>query len=84
MAKRKTEVRRVPKPKRYSPPGCGSCAAIRPDRKNYTRVENTRRVYNRIVRYLKCGFCGHTWKTSETAREPESGQNTTTVVKQQA
>lgn len=60
-----------PKAKRYSPPGCGSCAAIRPEGENYTDVRKTEHVLGYIVRYLRCRFCGHTWQVSKPKVESE-------------
>lgn len=50
------------KAKRYSPPGCSACAAIRPAGKNYTEVYNTRKEGGYRFRYCRCRYCGHTFK----------------------
>lgn len=53
-------------PRRYVPPQCTMCTALRGDDTNdYTRVVSTQRETGLIVRYCKCGFCGNTFKALE-------------------
>jgi len=58
------EAERVlPKPKRYSPPPCSACTALRQPGTNYTHVKGNPIVRGGyVIRYLKCGFCPNTWK----------------------
>ena len=50
----------IPKPRitSYVAPPCTACTALRPEGKNYSRVETTRGR----VRYCKCKYCGNTFK----------------------
>jgi hypothetical protein len=50
------------KAKRYSPPACCMCTAVRPPNTNYTEVVTVRKEYGYTVRYCKCRFCGGTFK----------------------
>jgi hypothetical protein len=50
------------KPKRYSPPACVMCTAVRPANTNYTEVYHTRKEYGYTVRYCRCKFCRDTFK----------------------
>lgn len=53
----------VPKPKRYSPPPCSSCTALREPNTNYTHVRDKPIIRDGyLVRYLKCKWCNNTWK----------------------
>lgn len=53
-------------PRRYVPPQCSMCTALRGDDKgDYTRVVSTQKETGLIVRYCKCGFCGNTFKDLE-------------------
>ena len=60
-----TKVVAEVKPKRYTPPPCTSCTAIRPANKDFTSVYAVRREFNYTVRYCKCGFCGNTFQDYE-------------------
>jgi hypothetical protein len=51
-----------PQPRLYAPRPCSMCTALRPKGTNYTRVYGHGRDDNKIVRYCRCGFCGHTFK----------------------
>lgn len=50
-----------PKPRVFVAPACGSCAGLRPDYSNYSRVYGTVRRDGFIVRYVRCHFCGNSW-----------------------
>ena len=51
------------KPKRYSPPNCSQCTALRPTpESNYVNVYKTIHEAGCIVRYCKCGYCPNTFK----------------------
>lgn len=51
------------KPRRYVPPNCSACTALRPVRtESYTEVYTTRREGEYTIRYCRCGFCGNTFK----------------------
>lgn len=53
-------------PKRYSPPNCSACTALRPKPEdNYVDVHTTRREDGYIVRYCKCRYCNNSFKHSE-------------------
>ena len=41
---------------------CPACVADRPAGSNFSRVFATRGK----VRYCRCGYCGHTWKDSDS------------------
>lgn len=41
---------------------CPACVADRPADSNFSRVFATRGK----VRYCRCGYCGHTWKDSDS------------------
>lgn len=41
---------------------CPACIADRPADSNFSRVFATRGK----VRYCRCGYCGHTWKDSDS------------------
>lgn len=41
---------------------CPVCVADRPADSNFSRVFATRGK----VRYCRCGYCGHTWKDSDS------------------
>ena len=61
------------KPKRYSPPPCTACTAIRPPNTNYTVVNGTETVDNTqtefiITRACKCQWCGNTWPDKTITR----------------
>lgn len=67
-SKKKSTVRRPaspPKARRYVPKPCGSCEAIRPKGSSYSSVTGTNNGPAGIVRYCRCGFCGHTWTDLE-------------------
>jgi|GEM_PF-3439606 len=51
-----------PKPRRYVPPKCSMCTALRPSGTDYTEVYRTRYDDGYTVRHCKCGFCGNTFK----------------------
>ena len=54
-------------PKRYTPPNCSSCIALRPKvDTSYVSVYHTKREGGFVVRYCKCGFCGNTFKAIES------------------
>lgn len=53
------------KPRRYSPPQCSACTALRQPNVDYTSVYSIRRDGEYIVRYCRCGFCGNTFKDLE-------------------
>jgi len=55
----------LPQPKRYSPPKCSACTALRSGDDNYTEVYRTARESGYTVRYCKCRFCGNTFKDLE-------------------
>lgn len=55
----------LPKARRYCPPACSQCTALRPTGKDYTEVYRTTREDGYIFRYCKCGYCGNTFKDSE-------------------
>ena len=55
----------LPQPKRYSPPKCSMCTALRNTDDNYTEVYRTAREVEYTVRYCKCRFCGNTFKDLE-------------------
>lgn len=55
----------APKPRRYSPPQCSSCTAIRPADKDYTSVYSVKRESEYTIRFCKCGYCGNTFKDTE-------------------
>lgn len=55
----------VPQPKRYSPPKCSACTALRKSDENYTEVYRTVREKEYTVRYCKCRFCRNTFKDLE-------------------
>ena len=56
----------LPEPKRYTPPNCSMCTAMRPKpEESYVTVTSTQRQDGFIFRYCKCGFCGNTFKESE-------------------
>ena len=60
------EKTEAPKPRRYVPPQCTMCTALRGDDKaDYTRIMSTQRDTGIVVRYCKCGFCGNTFKAIE-------------------
>lgn len=53
-------------PKRYTPPNCSSCIALRPNADtSYVSVYHTKREGGFVFRYCKCSFCGNTFKHSE-------------------
>lgn len=61
------------KPKRYTPPPCNACTAIRPPDTNYTIVNGTETVENTptefiITRACKCKWCGNTWPDKKITR----------------
>ena len=59
-------VKELLTPKRYSPPNCSMCAALRPKPElSYVSVYHTRQEDGYILRYCKCGFCNNTFKDSE-------------------
>jgi uncharacterized Zn-finger protein len=43
---------------KFVPNQCKCCEAMRPKDKDYSRVYCT----VGSIRYVKCGYCGHTWK----------------------
>jgi hypothetical protein len=50
-------------PKRYTPPNCSVCTALRArPADNFVSVYHTRRESGYVFRYCKCGFCGNTFK----------------------
>ena len=51
------------KARAYEPPACCSCQALRPKGKSYSYVYATLNRGYSTVRYIKCKFCGDTWKT---------------------
>ena len=54
------------KPKRYTPPNCSACTALRPKPSDsYVSVYHTKREGDHVFRYCKCGFCGNTFKDAE-------------------
>jgi hypothetical protein len=64
-------------PRRYVPPQCTMCTALRGDDTNdYTRVVSTQRETGLIVRYCKCGFCGNTFKALERIAQNSQGAET--------
>jgi len=54
-----------PKPRRFVPKPCSACAAIRPEGKSYSSVTGTINGKDDILRYCRCGFCGHQWTEHE-------------------
>ena len=56
-----------PKPKRYVPPACCSCINTRQagDDRDYEHVYSVHRIDGYIVRYIKCDWCGNTYKDME-------------------
>ena len=62
------EEMKQPKPrlKKYVPPDCSVCVALRPDPEaSYVYVYHTERQGANICRYCKCGFCNNTFKDVE-------------------
>lgn len=62
--KRKTKLgptrsKKVGKARRYTPPDCSICAALRTDGKSYTRVYATKRKGSLVTRYIHCDYCGN-------------------------
>ena len=55
----------LPKARRYSPPSCSACTALRPEGKDFTEVYSTKREGEYVFRYCRCKFCGNTFKDSE-------------------
>lgn len=51
-----------PKPRAFVPKPCCACRALRPVGTNYSRVYATRHEGATIVRYVKCDFCGATYR----------------------
>ena len=52
--------------KKYIPPDCSVCVALRPDPEaSYVYVYHTERQGANICRYCKCGFCNNTFKDVE-------------------
>lgn len=49
-------------PRRYAPPQCSACTAIRPAGKDYTSVYAVKRDTEFTIRYCKCGYCNNTFK----------------------
>lgn len=49
------------KPRRIEPPPCSRCTAIRPEGTNYSLIYAKRGR----KRYVKCRYCGNTWKIVE-------------------
>ena len=61
-----TEGVTVPVPKRYVPPNCSMCTALRPKPElSYVEVTTVRREDGYVVRYCRCSFCANTFKHSE-------------------
>lgn len=58
---RRPAVISEPKPRVFVAPACGSCAGLRPDYSNYSRVYGTVRRDGFVVRYVRCHFCGNSW-----------------------
>jgi len=48
--------------KKYTPPGCPMCQAVRPKGTNYTDVYCVRKDNCYTVRYCRCRFCANTFK----------------------
>lgn len=71
IVKPKTEERRLDtrdaeavEPRKFTPPNCSMCTALRPSpESNYVRVFTTRHETNYTVRYCKCHFCGNSFKS---------------------
>jgi hypothetical protein len=55
----------VLKPRRYVPPSCSLCTALRPKGQDFTSVYATKQIGTYIIRHCKCGFCGNTFKDSQ-------------------
>ena len=49
-------------PREFAPKACSLCTQDRIAGSNYSRVYKTLRVDGVVVRYIKCGFCGNTYK----------------------
>lgn len=61
-----TIIAEIATPKRYVPPNCSCCTALRPKPDiSYVSVYHTRREDGYILHYCKCGFCNNTFKHSE-------------------
>lgn len=60
---RRPDKPKIPRRSSYVAPGCSACAGVRPKIKGTDNPENYSRVYGvkQYVRYIRCGFCGHTW-----------------------
>lgn len=41
---------------------CSACEGLRPNGTNYSRVYCVTRQDAKVVRYVKCSYCGNTWK----------------------
>lgn len=53
-----------PKPRAFTPKPCVCCRALREVGTNYSRVYAVRHDGPTLVRYIRCSFCGNTWKES--------------------
>jgi len=70
MTKRKKTIRRPalePRTSTYVPPPCTSCQTLRPkardgSEQNYSRVYAVRKSAVGVLRYIRCGFCGISYK----------------------
>jgi hypothetical protein len=54
-----------PKPRRYVPPSCSACTALRPAGDEFTKVYSIHRDSQHVTRYCRCEFCGNTFKHVE-------------------
>lgn len=54
-----------PKPRRYTPPKCSICTAIRPEGQDFTEVYSVKREGEYTIRYCRCNFCRNTFKDSQ-------------------
>lgn len=53
-----------PKPKRYVPPKCSMCTALRPEsHSGEADVTRTTHDGGYTIRYCKCRYCGNTFKS---------------------
>ena len=58
-----------PKPRLFIPADCSTCVSLRvggDDDRQYTRVYVTKREGNSVIRYIRCDYCGNTFKQVES------------------
>lgn len=65
-----------PQPRAFMPRSCTECTTVRPGDSNYSRVYATIKNELGTTRYVRCFYCGNTWKQVDVFGINSTGMDT--------